>query len=219
MPPGINIPNIYIIGPQSTGKTTLVNKLRTESKIWLADTCIDGPVIVTEVARTVLVKNKFTAEDIKSSPERCLLLQQLILEAQAQAEKEVLQISSWFISDRSGFDPLVYAKKFVSADAVLDMQRQSAWVEVKARMERSLIVVCESPTPWLKDDGVRLMPDSDEVWTQLFQESCRLLDEVGIQYVVVPRTMLDLTARVEFVHARWVERRESTKRDEVELEG
>ncbi|KAI8710489.1 AAA-28 domain-containing protein [Fusarium sp. LHS14.1] len=201
MAPDTNIPNIYIIGPQSTGKTTLVSKLRSELENWLADTSIIKPQIVSEVARTVLTKHKFTAEDVKSSPSRCLALQQLILEAQALAEKEALQRSSWFISDRSGVDPLVYARKYVSADAALEMQRQSAWIEVKARMSASSIVVCEAGTPWLTDDGVRLMPDNDEAWMQLFHEFCGLLDEFGLQYFVVPRTMLGLSERAQFVRA------------------
>jgi len=95
------------------------------------------------------------------------------------------------------------------------MQRQPAWIEVKARMLDSLVIVCEAGTPWLTDDGVRLMPDSEEAWMQLFHEFCRLLDEVGLQYFVVPRTMLDLSERAEFVRARWVEKLDSNKHDQV----
>ncbi|KAF4456654.1 P-loop containing nucleoside triphosphate hydrolase [Fusarium albosuccineum] len=114
-------------------------------------------------------------------------------------EKEALQRSSWFISDRCGFDPLVYARKYVSDDAALEMQRQPSWIEDKARMTDSLIVVCEAGTPQLADDGVRLMPVSEEAWMQLFDEFCGLLYEVGLQYVVVPRTMLDLSERADFL--------------------
>ncbi|KAL9570975.1 hypothetical protein ACKAV7_005312 [Fusarium commune] len=102
-----HVSNIYIIGPQSTGKTTLVNKLQSDLEHWLADTSIDKPQIISEVARTVLRKHKYSAEDIQTSTTRCLELQQLILEAQAEAEKEAPRTSSWFISDRSGFDPSV----------------------------------------------------------------------------------------------------------------
>ncbi|KAM0226886.1 hypothetical protein ACHAP5_012292, partial [Fusarium lateritium] len=138
------IPNIYVIGPQSTGKTTLINKLRDSLQHWLADTTIEAPQIVSEVARTVLTKNKYTANDITSSTDRCLALQKLILDAQASAEKEALQHSSWFISDRSGFDPLVYAREYVSPEAVVEMKQLPAWIEVKTRMENSLIAVCEA---------------------------------------------------------------------------
>jgi nicotinamide riboside kinase len=201
------IPNIYVIGPQSTGKTTLVNKLRDALRHWLAGATIEPPQIVTEVARTVLTKHKYTANDITSSTDRCLALQKLILEAQASAEKEALLRSSWFISDRSGFDPLVYAREYVSPGAVVEMQQLPAWVEVKARMEKSLIVVCEAGTPWLMDDGVRLMPDSEDAWMKLSRDFCDLLDETGFGYCVVPRTMLELLERAQFVLAKWEERR------------
>ncbi|KAF5633104.1 P-loop containing protein [Fusarium tjaetaba] len=204
---GAHIPNIYIIGPQSTGKTTLVNRLQDDLEHGLADSSIDKPQIVSEVARTVLAKHKYSAEDILASKTRCLELQQLILEAQAAAEKQALKTSSWFISDRSGFDPLVYAKRYAAAGAVQRLQQLEAWKQVKARMERSLIVVCETGTPWLMDDGVRLMPGSEKEWMQVFDDFCEMLDEVGLEYSVVPRTVLDISERAELVWAKWNERR------------
>ncbi|KAF5249569.1 hypothetical protein FANTH_5162 [Fusarium anthophilum] len=204
-----HIPNIYIIGPQSTGKTTLVNKLQADLEHQLVDSSIDKPQIVSEVARTVLAKHEYSAHDIQTSTIRCFELQQLILEAQASSEKEALETSSWFISDRSGFDPLVYAKRYAAPGAVQALQQLPAWKDVKARMERSLIVVCEAGTPWLMDDGVRLMPGSDGEWMQIFHDFCEMLDGVGLEYCVVPRAVLDISERATFVWARWTERRQS----------
>ncbi|KAF5704625.1 P-loop containing protein [Fusarium mundagurra] len=204
-----HIPNIYIIGPQSTGKTTLVNKLQADLEHRLADTSNDKPQIISEVARTVLAKHKYSAEDIVTSKTRCLELQQLILEAQASSEDEALKTSSWFISDRSGFDPLVYAKRYAAPNAVDLLKELPAWKQVKERMERSLIVVCEAGTPWLMDDGVRLMPGSETEWMQVFHDFCELLDEVGLEYCAVPRTVLDISERAELVWAKWTERRQS----------
>ncbi|KAF5640835.1 P-loop containing protein [Fusarium sp. NRRL 52700] len=201
------LPNIYIIGPQSTGKTTLVNKLQADIAHRLVDTAIDKPQIISEVARTVLKKHKYSADDIQASTARCFELQQLILEAQAAAEKEALRTSSWFISDRSGFDPLVYAKRYAAPGAVQDLQQLPAWNEVKARMEMSLVMVCEAGTPWLMDDGVRLMPGSDKEWIQVFHDFCQMLGKVGLEYCVVPRTVLDISERAEFVWGKWTERR------------
>ncbi|RBQ77741.1 hypothetical protein FVER14953_05747 [Fusarium verticillioides] len=203
------VPNIYIIGPQSTGKTTLVNELQADLEHGLVDLSIDKPQIVSEVARSVLAKHKYSAEDIRTSKVRCLELQQLILQAQAEAEKEALKTSSWFISDRSGFDPLVYAKRYASPGAEQELQQLEAWKQVKARMETSLIVVCEAGTPWLMDDGVRLMPGSETEWMQVFDDFCQMLDEVGLEYSVVPRTVLDISERAELVWAKWTERRQS----------
>ncbi|KAG9505067.1 hypothetical protein J7337_002033 [Fusarium musae] len=203
------VPNIYIIGPQSTGKTTLVNELQADLEHGLVDSSIDKPQIVSEVARSVLAKHKYSAEDIRTSKVRCLELQQLILQAQAEAEKEALKTSSWFISDRSGFDPLVYAKRYASPGVEQELQQLEAWKQVKARMETSLIVVCEAGTPWLMDDGVRLMPGSETEWMQVFDDFCQMLDEVGLEYSVVPRTVLDISERAELVWAKWIERRQS----------
>ena len=206
MPAETAIPNIYIIGPQSTGKTTLVNKLQSNLESWPVDSSAGTPGIISEVARSVLIKHKFSAKDITSSTTRCLALQKLILEAQASAEDEALQSSQWFISDRSGFDPLVYTKRYVSADAVAYLQREPAWREVEARMANSLIVVCEAGTPWLLDDGVRLMPGSEQEWMQVFRDFCELLEDVGFEYFVLPRTMLNIEERAEFIRARWTDR-------------
>ncbi|EKJ72483.1 hypothetical protein FPSE_07364 [Fusarium pseudograminearum CS3096] len=185
MPPNANIPNIYIIGPQSTGKTTLIHKIQDDLQHWLAGTSIESPSIISEVART------------------------LILEAQAVAEKEALQTSSWFISDRSGFDPLVYAKRYVSPQGVQDLQQLPAWIDVKDRMENALIVVCEAGTPWLMDDGVRLMPGSHDEWMAVFDDFFGLLDQVGFEYCIIPRTMLDLSERADFIRMKWNAKRES----------
>ncbi|KAM0371401.1 hypothetical protein ACHAPY_010121 [Fusarium culmorum] len=181
MPQNTNVPNIYIIGPQSTGKTTLIHKIQGDLQLWLRATSIESPSIISEVARTVLTKHNYSAHDIQTSKTRYLGLQQLILEAQAVAEKEALQISSWFISDRSGFDPLVYAKGYVSLQGVQDLQQLPAWFEVKDRMETALIVVCEAGTPWLTDDGLRLMPGSHDEWMGVFADFCELLDQVGFE--------------------------------------
>ncbi|QPC72179.1 hypothetical protein HYE68_002931 [Fusarium pseudograminearum] len=185
MPPNTNTPNIYIIDPQSTGKTTLIHKLQDDLQLWLTGTSIESPSIISEVART------------------------LILEAQAVAEKEALQTSSWFISDRSGFDPLVYAKRYVSPQGVQDLQQLPAWIDVKDRMENALIVVCEAGTPWLMDDGVRLMPGSHDEWMAVFDDFCKLLDQVGFEYCIIPRTMLDVSERADFIRTKWTEKRES----------
>ncbi|RBA14884.1 hypothetical protein FPRO05_13100 [Fusarium proliferatum] len=196
MPSNAYIPNIYIIGPQSTGKTTLVNKLKADLEHWLADTSIDKPHIVSEVARTVLAKHKYSAEDIQASTTRCFELQQLILEAQAAAEKEALKTSSWFISDRSGFDPLVYAKRYAAPGAVEQLQGLDGWKQVKARMERSLIVVCEAGTPWLMDDGVRLMPGSYDEWMQTFYNFYR--------YIGTEIAILQFNALTAFIDIHWL---------------
>jgi hypothetical protein len=74
-----------------------------------------------EVARTVLKQHNFTADDVTSSPARSLTLQQLILQAQVATERGISEQGDWFISDRSGADPIVYARKYVNEDAASDL--------------------------------------------------------------------------------------------------
>ncbi len=81
--------NIYIVGAQCTGKTTLVNAL--ESHFDETPDPSLRPTFIREVARTVLDTHGFTALDITSSGERCMTLQKLILDAQVLAERSALQ--------------------------------------------------------------------------------------------------------------------------------
>jgi hypothetical protein len=85
------------------------------------------------------------------------------------------------------------------------MQHLSAWLEVRPRTAGSLIVVCEAVTPWLTDDGVYLMPESEGAWMQLFRQFCELLNDIGLQNSILPRTVLKLSERTELIRERWME--------------
>lgn len=190
--------NVYIVGAQCTGKTTLVNRLAQHFHD--NPPPAGPPAIIKEVARTVLVKHNFTANDITSSQERCLLLQRLILEAQAKAEREVLQgEASWFISDRSGVDPMAYAAQPVGEAADEELMGSPDWVELRERMQGSLIVVCEAGASWLTDDGVRLMPANMDEWKAFHELFCRMLSRMALDSVVLSSSVADLGDQVKFV--------------------
>lgn len=153
--------NIYIIGAQCTGKTTLVNALESE---FARTTQHEGilrfskPTIIRELARKVLKEKQFTREDITTSPARALMLQQHILDAQFYAERAVsapAAPSEWYMCDRSGLDPIVYALLFVGEDAAAELLATDTWKELEKRMKESIVVLCESGCVWLEDDGVR----------------------------------------------------------------
>lgn len=194
--------DIYIVGAQSTGKTTLVKALENYFK-GANGYRIDRPKIITEVARTVLQQHNFTANDIKSSPARALALQQLILQAQLSAERAVSEQGEWFVSDRSGVDPIVYARKYVSKDAEGDLIKSTEWLELWGRMRKSVVIVCEAGADWLADDGVRLMPESREDWVGFHELFCSCLKDCGLNYEVLPCDVTSLHERVAFVLERW----------------
>ncbi|KAF4628610.1 hypothetical protein G7Y89_g9546 [Cudoniella acicularis] len=197
--------NIYIVGAQCTGKTTLTNALEDHFKNTddLVGNPISGPKFIKEVARTVLKQHDFTASDIKFSPAKAFALQRFILKAQLAAESAISETGDWFISDRSGADPLVYARRYVGKDAESGLAQSSEWKELQGRLRKSLVIVCEAGADWLTDDGVRLMPEDREDWVGFHQLFCRFLDEWDVKYEVLPFAVITLPERVEFVLERW----------------
>ena len=197
--------NIYIIGPQSTGKTTLVNAIEE------AFACGNGiprnftrtqPAIIREVARTVLKTYNFTRDDIINSPTRALRLQELILKAQLEAEEAALHGSpsnAWFISDRSGLDPIVYAKLFVGEDAAQQMISSDEWKALGERMKNGLVILCEAGCTWLIDDGTRLMPKDMEDWLRVNSAFHEVLETLAIDNILMPKNVSDLQQRVQIV--------------------
>ncbi|KAL6884101.1 AAA domain-containing protein [Trichoderma longibrachiatum] len=199
-PQSFNPRNIYIIGAQCTGKTSLVNALEASFADRFTTT---PPAIVREVARSVLKTHGFTASDITSDPGRCLQLQSFILEAQLSSEREALARNTWIISDRSGLDPIIYASRHVGEEAAKFLTSSDHWQELRERMSQSLVFVCETVEAWLVSDGVRLMPRDVEDWMEYDREFCRMLEVEGIGYQKIPRSVEKLEDRVAFVWSRW----------------
>lgn len=198
--------NIYIIGPQSTGKTTLVNALEEAFKRASLSSSFNftRPVIIREVARTVLSTYNFTRDDITNSPARALELQELIIMAQLTAEETALRGSasaskSWFVSDRSGLDPIVYAKLFVGEDAAQQMISSDVWRVLEGRMKNGLVILCEAGCTWLVDDGTRLMPKDMEDWLQVNSAFHEVLETLAIDHILMPKSITDLQQRVQVV--------------------
>ncbi|GAB1319469.1 hypothetical protein MFIFM68171_09679 [Madurella fahalii] len=210
-------PNIYIIGAQCTGKTTLVNNLRehfsthphphpNSNPDQPGQTGTPPPVIISELARSVIKAHDFTTRDVRS-PTRSLALQQLILAAQAAAERDAVSQGRWFISDRSGADPIAYALRYVGEVTTRRVLCGSdEWRELKGRMQRSLVVVCEAGAEaagWLTDDGVRLMPEDLDEWVGFHGTFCGFLEGEGVRFEVLPAGVTGREERVGFVLDRW----------------
>ncbi|KAL8718567.1 MAG: hypothetical protein Q9225_004314 [Loekoesia sp. 1 TL-2023] len=195
--------NIYIIGAQSTGKTTLVTALASyfEQPRTVSNDTIARPKVISEVARGVLQRHRYTAEDIVSSKTRALELQRLILEAQYEAEDAAR--NDWYISDRSGLDPLVYARRYVGVDEMSALTQELPWQHLEQKMRRGLVIVCEAGGKWLVDDGVRLMPQDRDAWLQMHATFCETLNELDIVYYVLPASITGLPHRIEFVLTKW----------------
>jgi nicotinamide riboside kinase len=207
-------PNIYIIGAQCTGKTTLVAGLEahfTKRHSEPSAPTARPPAIISEVARSVLKEHVLSAADVRS-PERSLALQRLILQAQAEAERRAVQDgAAWFIADRSGVDPIVYAERYVGQGAAQTLVDSAEWSELKERMAAAIVVVCQPSLHWLTDDGVRAMPDDPEDWMRFHDMFCSFLGRVGLPYMVLPSALQPLDDRVQFVLSAWEETRKRSR--------
>ncbi|KAL8853704.1 MAG: hypothetical protein Q9221_001515 [Calogaya cf. arnoldii] len=195
-------PNIYIIGAQSTGKTTLVTALGEYFAENLGvEKSTFQPHQLKEVARGVLIRHQFTANDITSSKTRALELQRLIIEAQAAAES-ALQ-NGWYIADRSALDAVAYARQYVGETEAQSLREGGVWQEIEDKMRAGVVVLCEPGGEWLVDDGVRLMPQDQTEWFALHSHFQSILAECGISYVVLSSSVSSLKQRVDFVLEAW----------------
>jgi chromosomal replication initiation ATPase DnaA len=77
-------PNIYLVGAQCIGKTTLLEALRTHfvdaKNRDFHNQYVEAPVMIEEVVREVMRSKGFNVNDIKQ-PERGLELQQYTIQA------------------------------------------------------------------------------------------------------------------------------------------
>ncbi|EOA85869.1 hypothetical protein ACJQWK_02971 [Exserohilum turcicum] len=198
--------NIYIIGAQSTGKSTLINALESCLEEIANEYSSQRPLVIREVARTVLRENHFRREDIATLPARALQLQRHILAAQYYAETTACPegASTWYICDRSGLDPIVYAKCFVGDYAAAEMLASEFWQGLEDRMKESIVILCEAGCQWLEDDGVRLMPKDEKEWMRIDAAFRDLLRIRGISFYIISKDMTDLRERVQYVqrHAK-----------------
>ena len=110
---------IFVLGPSSSGKTTLCDALAAALNI-------SAPMYIKEVARTVMKTHQFTRDNVDTYE-----MQQAILEAQLAAEQIAVASAMesgradrrLVLSDRSAIDPCVYAAASTVPDAEVRSQR------------------------------------------------------------------------------------------------
>jgi nicotinamide riboside kinase len=195
--------NVYIIGAQCTGKTTLVNALDAAFAKDAQRHHPQHPAIIREVAREVLKEKDFSRDDITTSPERALQLQKHILDAQHDAEiaASAGNLGPGYICDRSGLDPIVYADLLVGHESSTELLASKAWFELESRMKEAIVILCEAGCHWLTDDGMRLMPTDVEDWGRVDGAFRDLLKARGIGYSVISKDLVDLDKRVGYVRS------------------
>jgi len=206
--------SIYVVGPSSTGKTTLCGAL---SKHFLAESQLqssrsDGQGVllysISEVARKVMRECQFTRDDVGT-----LEMQQAILEAQVKTERDAMASltssdptkEKVLLSDRCAIDALVYTRKLVSENAYKTLCGTLEFQEAlrRYRGERAkgndgghvLFILTLPVSEWLIDDGIRSMKEPEAI----LEEFRHVLNEMEIPFVELGSEIMELGRRVEWV--------------------
>jgi len=185
--------NVYIIGPQSTGKTTLVNALVERFRG-------DVPVI-QEIARHVMKEKGYSRIDVDSTDsERRFAMQNDIFHAQLEKEDSYLQSGTTFVSDRSAIDPLVYLMHYSGTKMLDKVTSRVEWQKVRERYgdaKESLVVLLLPVEEFLIDDDIRYMAKSVHDWHSLAVSFQRFLHEQDIAAIEFGEESRDIGDRVE----------------------
>ncbi|KDQ53777.1 hypothetical protein JAAARDRAFT_136621 [Jaapia argillacea MUCL 33604] len=190
--PKVAVRALYVVGPSSTGKTTLCNAI-------VENLGIPKEAYITEVARTVMRTTGFSREDVGK-----LEMQSAILEAQLEREEEAREAaraapgSHTILSDRSAIDPIVYAILTASNENEANHRRRTltekdGFRRALPRYQHAEFILLEPVPEWLVDDGVRSLDNHVEC-SRVFKE---VLEELGIAYTVINAETKDLAERVE----------------------
>ncbi|KAJ3753332.1 AAA domain-containing protein [Lentinula raphanica] len=185
---------VYIVGPSSTGKTTLCNALAQRL-------CLPTSMHITEVARTVMKEQGYTRADVDSySMQHAIMTAQVAKDQEARLKASVEPRQSILVSDRSAVDAVVYA-------ALSDMRTKSNSTQLLIaspefqtvlplyRTPRSTFVLLRPIKGWLIDDGVRSLEDGEHCYDMFV----KLLRELNIPYVELGESCRWLEERVGVV--------------------
>jgi nicotinamide riboside kinase len=185
--------DVYVIGPQSTGKTTLVTALR-------AKLGKDTPVI-EEVARTVMRERGYSREDVDSADiNRKFSMQRDIFKEQMRQEISFQRDKIRFLSDRCAIDPLVYLMHYSGKEVVQRITMTDEWRRLRNRYrdpKRSLVILLLPVDEFLTDDNVRYVAKTLEDWYSLAESFRRFMLEENILFIEIGKECVNLEERVQ----------------------
>lgn len=115
--PNRNPTRIFLCGAHSVGKTTLAQAIAKET----------GFLIVSEIARTIIKDQGWKRDDYepRSNPEGFKKLQQLIIESQAEVERNHDEQGQSYICDRA-IDPVVYTRLYLGETDADELLKQES---------------------------------------------------------------------------------------------
>ncbi|WAR24370.1 hypothetical protein MAR_038039 [Mya arenaria] len=204
-----DIVRIYLCGPHSTGKTTLMLDLEPH---------LPGVKVVEEVARSVIRNHGWKRDDFRPDkhPDVFRQLNFEILEAQIEVEKRFSEMNQDFICDRA-IDPIVYCKFYVGPEArdrMFETPNIQQWIK---RLQNSLIILVAPHKEIITEDSVRLASSFEEL-CQFYESFANELNVNEIPYIELHE--LDRQKRIDIVLKELVEFKEKRRHgfNEVSVE-
>jgi len=146
------ITEIYVVGPSSTGKTTLCRALAERLGL-------EGPEFITEVAREVMQQERYSRDDIGKLEMQAAIMRAQLLREQT-GRTAAATTGRVLLSDRSAIDPIVYAiltsaSEEEAEERVQSLTESHQFQLALAAYRKSLFVLLGPVPEWLEDDGVR----------------------------------------------------------------
>ncbi|XP_045215469.1 uncharacterized protein LOC123565739 [Mercenaria mercenaria] len=179
---------IYICGPHSTGKTTLLNDLRPY---------LGNIKVVEEVARDIIKSHGWARKDFhpEKHPDIFQQLNAEILAAQIETDVKYTSMRQDFICDRA-LDPIIYCGFYIderAKEAMYELDGIDQWFE---SLRKSLVILVSPHLECIRDDTVRLTSSLEEL-QEFYVKFEEELQRNNIKYMKLAQ--LDRQERVNIV--------------------
>jgi len=168
--------HLIFAGASSIGKTTMCETVSNRIKI---------PVI-SEIARTIISQNGWSRENL-TDQNIFFSLQELIIQQMTTQELNLRNKSH--CSDRSIFDPLVYATIYLEEKARKKLASNPVFNTIGQLYQNSIFIIIKPKMETMKDDGIRILPDleSSNTFNRLLID---LLRKYHLLYIEIDATSI-----------------------------
>ncbi len=163
--------HLVFAGASSTGKTTMMEILSTQI----------GVPTIPETARSIIKEQGWKREDLDNAATLYDLQQRIVTK---QYEQEIVLAHVPHCSDRSIFDPLVYAEMYLGLEAMEKLKQMPEYSGIDTIYKNALFIVIEPNERTFRNDGVRILPDI-QFAREFNNRIKRILEDYKLPYIEI----------------------------------